>query len=357
MTNGLEPSPTSMLADFARDVHAQPDAIEATVAALLTDTGPLRQVGELRHRSDCVVLAGMGTSHAALYPFELRLTEAGVPASRWEASELLHYGRTLPARALVVLASQSGETVEIVRLVERLVGSYPVLGITNNPVSTLARRADVTLVTRAGEEGVVASKTYVTTSAAAIILGAALVGDAQREADGLLAAAAALRRLLDRRDEVTDLLRASVGERPAELFLFGRGPSFATAQAGALILKEASHVAAEGLSGGAFRHGPVEMTSASSQVIAFAPRGRTQSITRQLATEAAGRGARVLLVGPPDQALAGTGLPVVHTEAAGEAYAPLVDVAVPELLALLYCTARGVDPGASRHMGKVTVEE
>jgi hypothetical protein len=65
----------------------------------------------------------------------------------------------------------------------------------------------------------------------------------------------------------------------------------------------------------------------------------------------------VLLVGPPDQALVGAGLPVVHTEATDEEYAPLVDVAVPELLALLYCTARGVDPGASRRMGKVTVQE
>jgi glucosamine--fructose-6-phosphate aminotransferase (isomerizing) len=346
-----------MLADFLRDVLAQPDAIEATVTYLVDDRGALRAAAGLRPRTASVVLAGMGTSHAALYPLELRLTEAGMPASRWEASELLHYGRTLPAGSLVVLASQSGETVEIVRLIERLAGSHPIVGITNNPDGTLARRADVAVVTRAGVEGVVASKTYVTTSAAALLLGAALVGDPAREQDDLRRAAGALRRLLDRREEVTALLRASLDAAPDELYLFGRGPGFATAQAGALILKEAAHVAAAGLSSGAFRHGPVEMTSSRSDVLAFAPRGRTQAIVRQLAAEAAERGARVLLVGPADSGLPGADLPVVTTDAPAEELAPLVDVAVPELLALLYCELRGVDPGASRRMGKVTVEE
>ena len=346
-----------MLSDFLRDVLAQPAAIEATVAALASDSGTLRALSEQRRRCESVVLAGMGTSHAALYSLELRLTEAGLPTSRWEASELLHYARTLPARSLVILASQSGETVEIVRLVERLAGSHTVVGITNNPASTLARRAGVALVTRAGVEGVVASKTYVTTSAAAIIAGAALVGDPPAETARLLGAAAALQRLLDRRDDVTALLRKALGDTPNELFLIGRGPSYASAQAGALILKEASHAAAEGLSGGAFRHGPIEMTSPASQVIAFAPRGRTQSIVRQLAAEAAGRGARVILVGPPDSTLPGSALPIVPTESIDEDLAPLVDVAVPELLALLYCATRGIDPGATRRMGKVTVAE
>src|SRR5688572_6283191 len=110
-----EPRRQDMLADFLRDVLAQPAAIEATVSALHADRSTLRALTDLRRRCDSVVLAGMGTSHAALYPLELRLAEAGLPTSRWEASELLHYGRTLPPRSMVVLASQSGETVEIVR--------------------------------------------------------------------------------------------------------------------------------------------------------------------------------------------------------------------------------------------------
>ena len=346
-----------MLEDFLRDVLAQPAAIEATVSALAAESAALHAVAELRQRCEHVILAGMGTSHAALYPLELRLTEAGLPTTRWEASELLHYGRTLPARTLVVLASQSGETVEIVRLLERLAGSHAMVGITNNPGSTLARRAAVALVTQAGVEGVVASKTYVTTSAAAILAGEALVGGSAPVTERLIGAAAALGRLIERRDEVTARLCAALGDRPTDLFLVGRGPSFATAQAGALILKEASHVAAEGLSGGAFRHGPVEMTSSASQVIAFAPRGRTQAIVRQLAAEAAERGARVVIVGPDDPTLPGAGLPVVDSGAADEDVATLVDIVVPELLALLYCATRGIDPAASRRMGKVTVEE
>ena len=44
-------------------------------------------------------------------------------------------------------------------------------------------------------------------------------------------------------------------------FLLGRGPSLAACGDGALIIKESVRLHAEGMSGAAFRHGPLEMVS------------------------------------------------------------------------------------------------
>ena len=43
------------------------------------------------------------------------------------------------------------------------------------------------------------------------------------------------------------------------LFLTGRGSSLSAVGTGALIIKEAARVHAEGMSSAAFRHGPIEM--------------------------------------------------------------------------------------------------
>ena len=69
------------------------------------------------------------------------------------------------------------------------------------------------------------------------------------------------------------------------LTLLGRGPAVASAMTGALIFKEAARLNAVGLSGGQFRHGPMESVSSEMGVILFANQGRTSELSQRLATE------------------------------------------------------------------------
>src|SRR5207253_3161412 len=90
-----------------------------------------------------------------------RLAAGGVDARVWEAGEWLHYGpRELPAGALVVAISQSGESIETRTLAERVAGRAPLVAVTNDPESRLARAAAVVLPMRAGVEEMIATKTY-----------------------------------------------------------------------------------------------------------------------------------------------------------------------------------------------------
>src|SRR2546423_1348285 len=123
------------------EVYEQPDALHNTldaVPAQLEQFAPyaaqLRD-GKLRR----VVLTGMGSSFWALYPTVLALSERGITALALEASELLYYHDGLfDAQTLVIAVSQSGRSVEGVKLLDHLnhLGQRsPVIGVTNDPES------------------------------------------------------------------------------------------------------------------------------------------------------------------------------------------------------------------------------
>ena len=66
------------------------------------------------------------------------------------------------------------------------------------------------------------------------------------------------------------------------LLLVGRGSSLAAVGTGALIIKESDHFQAEGMSSGAFRHGPFEMLCDGTFVIVFAGDHKTRHLNQRL---------------------------------------------------------------------------
>lgn len=347
------------MTSYIDDLRGQPTAIRDTVAAIAGDAKLIDRLAALRGKHSVAMLTGMGSSHAALYPMHLSLLEGGTQNGWIDAGELLHYGASgIPAGALLVVVSQSGETIEITRLLDRLPSGVTIVGVTNHGESTLARRADVPIVLRGGREGIVATKTYVATIAALRLATAAILGGSiEHEVTNFQAAATALDSLLGDHVGLTKLVGDTLGAPPRDLFLIGRGPGFASAQCGSLILKEASRTPAEPLTGGHFRHGPLEMVSSETSAIVFSPAGRTIDLTRRLAAEIHGYGARVLLVGPRDAALPGADLPIIDTGRLDESIAPVVEIIAPELLAIACARGRGREPAVFERLGKVTRTE
>ena len=129
-----------------------------------------------------IVFTGMGSSYDACYPAVTALAAAGVPALHIDASELLHFRRNLLPRAgLLVTVSQSGESAEVVRLIEGLArtdGAPLVVAVTNGSNNTLARLADVVLDTRAGDEVGPSTMTFAAALVALAAVGRVLRGEA-----------------------------------------------------------------------------------------------------------------------------------------------------------------------------------
>lgn len=268
-----------------------------------------------------VFLAGMGSSLYAAYPAFLELLRGGFHVTLCDASELLHYYPEIPRpNDVVILISQSGESFEIQAYLDMFaVGQRPaIIGVTANPEqSYLTRHADVVLDIGCGPERAVASsKSYTATVVTLMLLAKQLVIHRSRctavakardfEANlravlGILADS--IERFLvgwERRVALLTSFAWAQGERGnghlSAHYFIGRGPALSAAWQGALTFQESTGLPASALSGGQFRHGPMEITSENFLGVVFAPSGETQLLMLKMAEEIISLGGRVLLV-------------------------------------------------------------
>jgi glucosamine--fructose-6-phosphate aminotransferase (isomerizing) len=342
---------------YRAELMEQPAVLAATAQALVAGAAMLDDLAArvTRDRPEHVIITGMGGSLFAGRTLALRLAAAGRPVTHMETAELLH---TCPAlvtpRSLLIVVSQSGETIEVVRLLERLDRRTPLVTITNGGENTAARAAAYRLVTLAGAERSVSGKSYVTSLLALDALGRRLVGEPlapERWAAPIEAVAA----LLAAWEAIEATLVAAVGGT-TPLYLLGRGPSLASAETGALVLKEASRRPAEGMSAAQFRHGPLEMIAPGMAALLFAPSGPARPLVLRLAAELTGYGVAVVVIGP-DGADLPPGMAHLSVPALDPWLAPIAEIVPVQILSHALARAAGHEPGRFDRMGKVTREE
>lgn len=110
---------------------------------------------------DRVILTGMGSSLYAMDCIRSYLTSRGIPTLSFSAYELsrFQFNHVTP-KTLVVAISQSGNSAEVVELVEKTKNITTVVGIYNNEDSKLQELADYRLPICAGKELSITSKTF-----------------------------------------------------------------------------------------------------------------------------------------------------------------------------------------------------
>lgn len=250
---------------------------------------------------DRVVLTGMGGSDCATIPFELRLARAGLPVWRLPTGRLLEMRTLVTADSLLVITSQSGRSGEVVALLEQLERRpRTIIGVTDSPASPLAAAADYVVLLCSGREATVATKSYVNTMAAFHRLaGLWLERHEEAAVEQIRGAAESLQRHIDRGSPGVDAL---VGRMPqsagARIALIASGPDGATALAGAMVLKEAAKVAAEGYVSGAFRHGPLELAGPGLTAVLFGRGAADEASQNDLARDVAATGSIVVTIAP-----------------------------------------------------------
>jgi len=338
---------------YFRDILQQPDALRSTVEGF-EESRDLRKVTAALERGefDRVVLTGMGSSLYALYPLHLALSSHGLPCLHLETSELIHYlPRALGPRTLLVAVSQSGESVEIVRLLEMAGGRVPVIGVTNDASSQLARQASAVVLTRAGVEASVSCKTYVTSLAALEWLRASLLGeDIGRTRETLRSAAPAVETYISGwRQHVDELL--TVFSPIRQLFVTARGPSVASALTGGLILKESARFPAEGMSCAAFRHGPFETLGGHVMVLVMAGDSRAQHLNHQLAADVEEAGGKAAVIDVQARRAA------FRIPAVPEAVRPILEILPVQMVSLALAARAGFEAGRFELATKITAVE
>jgi glucosamine--fructose-6-phosphate aminotransferase (isomerizing) len=350
---------------FVREIQEQPDAIREVVRYYQAEGADLLDRLTALRRGDAephgpVYFTGMGSSLYATDAVLPVLAAGDIDARVIEAGEWLHYGpQQLPHGSLVVAVSQSGESVETRSLAERLSGTVPVLAVTNDPESRMARAARVTLPIRAGHEEMIAAKTNTNTVAVLHLAASALLGEARAIPLGRLSRAAeGMEQALDTTLEPSIRQAAKWLDEARALHAVARGPSLAAARAGALVLGEGAHLNVAALPAGSFRHGPIELAGPGHAAIIISPSGPTRELLDRLAGDLLQGGSRVLLITDEAPRESGANLIVlpVATGLEESVFSLPATILIERVLAAV-ADRRGLTPGQFRFSGKITQEE
>lgn len=339
--------------DYLHDILEQPDSLRDTLAGLTTPKKLARLGAKLnRGKFQRVVLTGMGSSFHALHPLNLQLIAGGFTSIMVETSELIHYqDKFFHPKTLLVAVSQSGESAEMVRLLDLNRRQSPIIAVTNSPEGSLALGADAALLTRAGNEFSVSCKTYVTSLMALKWLGDVLCEkNLDKSTRELSHAQPAVKNYLSGwRDHVTALIKRLDGIR--HLLLVGRGSSLAAVGTGALIIKESAHFHAEGMSSAGFRHGPFEMLNSEIFVLVFAGDCKTRDLNYRLRQDLCEREGRAELVSEND-----TSSPFSLSEVP-ISILPVLEILPVQMITLALAAHARREPGRFELASKITTAE
>ena len=292
-----------------KEIHEQPEALKNTILPRLAKGLPDFTDAGIPDRlfADCgrVHIIACGTAmHAGMVARALMEPLLRIPVAVSIASEFRYEQPLVDAQTLVIVISQSGETIDTLaamRLAQSL-GS-PALAVVNVKGSTIARESDYVLYTHAGPEIAVAStKAYSVQLAALYMIGCRMAmvrgkldqSGAKAFMGDLLDAVPAMEAMIQKKDQVRNLVTHLINAPDA--FFIGRGLDYAFSLEGALKLKEISYIHSEAYAAGELKHGTIALISDRVPVIAIATQDKIFAKTVSNVREVRARGAFVILL-------------------------------------------------------------
>ena len=334
-----------------QEIIEQPEVLERTIRA---ESSKLEKLGAfLREKDiDLIVLAARGSSdNASFFGRYLLEITCGIPVSLSAPSVFTLYKAKLNLkRALVIGVSQSGEGVDINRVLEsaKKSGAFT-LGITNESDSTMAKITDETLLIHAGrEKSVAATKTYT----------------GQMLHFYMLASVLASEKLGFEKipDFVSDTLKLQdVMKEIVQRYIFmencvvvGRGLNYGNSYELGLKLMETCYVVAERFSSADFFHGPLAVIERRFPVLMFAPQGVTKQSNMDLLKQLKELNADSFSITNDDEIASLSTLSVKLSKEIDEFLSPIPFIVPAQLFAAFLAKAKGIDPDAPRSLSKVT---
>jgi len=349
-----------------QNIYEQPKVIEELVVHYLDQDGLRRQLQLLQTRKFAnIIITGMGTSFFSGYPAFLYLQAQGmIHVHHVDASELLHYHmQSVGDDTLLILVSQSGESYEIVKILEtiRNANSNPViLGLTmTDQDTTLKRHATICLPLAKTEETTLGAFKSFTASILLLMFTAQFICPAGLEIHQMRHEIIHLKNLIIKEiDYWQKYFKDTAMAEPAALCFIGRGPCLCAAQGAALIATELAKINAMVFGGGQFRHGPIEMAAShANQYVVLAPCGKTQDICLNLANELSTFKEDVLLLTADTSLAENDHLQILRMPAIDEFWASVLYSVPLQLFAYQLAVRKGIEPGTARIISKVTLFE
>ena len=355
-----------------KETYEQPTAIRNTLEGRLVGTeldnnafgiGADEIFKDIQH----VQIIACGTSyHSGMVARYWLEAMASVSCNIEIASEFRYRKSHVPANALLVTISQSGETADTLaalRLAKEL-GYRASLTICNVPGSSLVRESDLAFMTKAGAEiGVASTKAFTTQLVGLLMMTLALGKHRGMSQELQTEIAQSLITLPNKLDEVLALadsieaLAEDFADKNHSLFL-GRGDQYPIAMEGALKLKEISYIHAEAYAAGELKHGPLALIDAEMPVIVVAPQNDLIEKLKSNVEEVRARGGLMYVFADNDAKFeSDETMKVINVPHCDDIVAPIVYTLPLQLLSYYVAIIKGTDVDQPRNLAKsVTVE-
>ena len=356
-----------------KEIMEQPEAIRKTVSPRIKNgrvvLDDLHLTEEyVRDISRIFIIACGSSYHVGMvskYNWEKLMRR---PVEVTLASEFRYCDPLVDEKSLVVVISQSGETLDTMaamREAKRRGGRT--LAIVNVVGSSIAREADDVLYTWAGPEIAVATtKAYSTQLVLMDLVGlylADLLGTVeQSEHDAILTEVQSLpekmQEMLNRDTEDIQYFASRYFNHDS-IFFIGRNLDYAMGMEGSLKLKEISYIHSEAYASGELKHGTISLIEQGTLVVALGTYAPLFDKAMSNVVEVKARGAEVLALTTEDfrekmekTADATVAVPVTHP-----VLQPSLGVVPLQLFSYYVALQRGCDIDKPRNLAKsVTVE-
>lgn len=354
-----------------KEIYEQPEALRNTITPRIVNSLPdFAEDGiddEVFQNCENITVIACGTAmHAGMVGKAMIESELRIPVNVEIASEFRYKEPLINEKTLVIVTSQSGETIdtlEAMRLAKRC-GSK-VISVVNVKGSTIARESDYVLYTHAGPEIAVAStKAYSVQMAAMYLIGCRLglvkgiytEEQAKEFISKLLGIIPVIEETLLQADEVKTV--ANYIKMAPDAFFIGRGMDYTLSLEGALKLKEISYVHAEAYAAGELKHGTIALITENVPVIALATQPSVYEKMISNIREVKARGAYVILISMGDE-VTDTRICDKHIKIPKQdsLFTVFSAAVILQLIAYYTSDAKGLDVDKPRNLAKsVTVE-
>ena len=351
-TNSEEVSETRLF----QDILKQPAQLTASLCHMLgAGKHALDEAAAALRSAKSVLITGIGASWHAGMAMQAELLAAGFPALLVDASELLHFAE-VPEGATLVLLSRSGESTEIVQLVQKWrARCASIISITNQPDSLLAQSSDIVLNTSTDFDHAVSISTYSAIAQAGVLLALEATGHSALQVQAeLLQSIADAATAIPRWRETIER-SGWLGEGNETTYFMARGASLASCHEARLLWEEAAKKPATALTAGGFRHGPQEIVREGLRVGIWIDANRMRAQDIDLARDLRKLGARVLLIGQQLEESAGDC--VLCLPAIPARWQFLIDIIPIQIAVERLAAVRGEDPDSFRLCSYVVEDE
>ena len=345
-----------------KEIHEQPQAAKELLNVLYASEF-VEPFLEYFDRVRTIFFIGAGSSYNACVTGAYYFNKiAKVPVVPVIAGQFLEmYGNTLEDDSLLVCVSQSGETKDIINIVNyaRKIGKGKVLGILNVLGSTLMNRSEAYLPLACNLEiSVPATKTFVNQVALLYFL-ALKVAEKNRKLSGkeLQDEHRILKRLpdliqqtIEQTEEISRQLATELRD-VEDIYSLGYGVCHGPALEGALKIKEVTYSHCEGMYSAEFKHGPLSIVEKDYPVIYNAVPENCEMIISHI-NEVSCRDGKIIVVSEDCEPLIKEANIFIKVPQSNQVLGSILHVIPLQLLSYYWAVAKGLNPDEPRNLSK-----